>query len=120
MEKRFVLRNEKVAEHAVSAVLAAAEEGTTNEVLIRPYKSRRSRDQNDMMWAIMRAIAKHTGDDVNSVKEVLQRKFLGLQTKEALGDTVTFIRPTSDLNVEEFSEFLEQLQAFANEWGVRL
>jgi hypothetical protein len=95
------------------------------EIEIRPSKSRRSLDQNALFWKWMEELSGYftkngrplTKDDAH---DLMCHKFLGYVTK-VIGET-EIVKPvtTSKLPVGDFTEFLEEIDAWAVDKGCML
>jgi hypothetical protein len=75
------------------------------EVIIKPFKHKRSLAQNRFMWgALLDAFVRATGDnDKEYLKFYLQEKYL----KEYRDGNRYIIKGTSELKVDEMQKFLE-------------
>lgn len=74
--------------------------------------SKRSIAQNNLMHALFRRIAKHTGDSVESVKAWFKRHYLGTFQYEFQGEVVEELIPTSKLSVKAMEEFITQIMCW--------
>ena len=82
------------------------------ELSLRPYKPTRSQIQNARYWAIVTKISEHTGHDKDELHEMLKMRFLGTQTSELEGETITHQRSSARLKVKEFAEYMERCEAW--------
>lgn len=86
-------------------------------------KYRRSHPQNSRYWAILHAMSdriKPQGQTYSADTWHLWAKsrFLGCDdVKLPSGKVLSIARSTADLDVAEFSNYMEQVEAFANERG---
>ncbi len=95
------------------------------EIECRPAKSRRSPDQNALFWKWMEELSWYfskrgnalTKDDAH---DLMCHTFLGYEEKTIGRTLVTKMRTTSKLSVEEFSEFLDKIDAWAADKGCYL
>lgn len=119
MKRKIILRKAYQVERFVDAVQEAVVEhengGDLHEVLIRPYKSKRSLEANAKLHALLASIASFTGDDMESTKLQMKSLFLIPKATHKLpsGDKYVVFPSTADFNVSEMSEFIEKVQAFA-------
>lgn len=76
-------------------------------------KPKRSIKQNDLYWRWLRIIAKETGNDIDLLHKVFCKKFLGYDVAEVMGEKIAVARGTSKLKVDEMSDYLTNVEAFA-------
>lgn len=111
------------------------------EVIIRPYRKNRSREQNSLYWKWLGEISLETGEDTESLHETFKRKFLApilkrddegyrdlsveLQTLRGNGqhesaDRIGLILlsklSTGALTTKQFSEYLDYIEKHAAEF----
>lgn len=109
------------------------DKGRPIEVIIRPYKEKRSTQANEYMWSILKDISEQAffQDIKYSTKvwhEHCKRSFLpekcakGIEKWSELPITGEPIlnMSTTDLNTKEFADYCTQLEVFAIELGVKL
>lgn len=82
------------------------------ELSLKPYKPTRSQQQNSRYWLIITKISDHTGHDKNELHEMFKNRFLGMQTTEIAGETITHQRSSAKLKVAEFQEYMERVEAW--------
>lgn len=82
------------------------------DVTIVKHKAKRSDDQNALYWVWVTLVAKETGNDSETIHKTLARKFLGFDTYEVLGEKIAKVRSTTKLSTEEFTNYLNQVEAF--------
>ena len=120
----YVLRNRsytvrwKCLQHIESLDL---EGDTPYEIVIRPHKSSRSIEQNNLLHSWLREIAEETGHTVEEIKDYVCSEYLG--SREYLGINGTPKRrlvTTSELSVEEMSALIERVAQLGAEQGVQL
>jgi len=105
-------------EHIESLDLAG---DTPYEVIVRPYKSSRSIEQNNLLHSWIRAIAEETGHSVEEIKDYVCSEYLG--SREYLGINGTPKRrlvTTSELSVEEMSALIERVTELGAQVGAQL
>lgn len=93
-------------------------------VTIKPFKKKRTRSQNSLMWAryeeIAHAIHSETGADKDDIHEYCKAHFAPPKVKEVFGEAIV-IRSTAALDTKEMSEFMDKVEAWAaTEFGVQL
>ena len=122
--QRYVLKNRayqvrwRVMEHIESLDL---EGDTPYEVIVRPYKSSRSIEQNNLLHSWIRAIAEETGHSVEEIKDYVCSEYLG--SREYLGINGTpksRLVTTSELSVEEMSALIERVTELGAQVGAQL
>lgn len=87
---------------------------------IKRKSTKRTSPQNALFHMWVRCIASETGNSNETVKKVLCRKFLGFDTSECMGETIGEVRHTSTLTTEQMTEFMNQVEAFASDYGIIL
>ena len=89
-------------------------------ITIKRASTKRSIDQNNLMWLWLECIARETGTPKNDIYMYYCKKFLMKTIK--VGDREERIYNTSSkLNTEQMSEFLTKIQAdAATELGITL
>jgi hypothetical protein len=86
------------------------------QITARPYKSKRSLEQNDRLWELYSAIGKYIGEDSNRVHELMGYQFLRSQTVIA-GVPVEIIKSTTKLNTQEMCDYQDAIERWANDIG---
>lgn len=128
--KRYILRDASIR-NRLKVKLDAMELDPQKpfEVLIRPYKKNRSLAQNNLMWKWLGVIVNDLRDEhglkTNSddLKDYFQREYLGHKDYIVTSEDgeITRLRGTSELNTAQFTEFLNQIEVYANaELGINL
>lgn len=94
------------------------------EIVLRPYQSKRSTEQNKRLWALYREIADNVWVDgrkfdQDTWHEYFKRRFIGC-TERVLPDGGTETRgiSTKTLNTAEMAEYQTRIEAWAAEQGV--
>lgn len=96
------------------------------EVTVKPYKKKRSVDQNARYWAILQAIAKQLPDETGKFYSVetwhryMKQTFLGVDTVVVDGDAKLIEKPSRKLNVVEFNDYMTQVEVWAVEHDVNI
>ena len=111
----------------VLGVIAAQELDGSIEVVVRQYKKSRSLAQNNLLhyWVgdISKQVFESQGRQIAPewFKEYFKTLFLGQETTEIKGKSITMTRSTAKLKTGEFSELLDRIDHYCNdEWGIRL
>jgi len=89
---------------------------------IKKHRKKRSIPQNRLYWLWIKAIEDHTGNHKDTIHELLKRKFLKWEVKkiEGLG-TYHIPGSTKNLDTKGFTEYLDKIQLWANNFfGYRL
>lgn len=124
-EQRFIIPKAGDLSRAVAVLSAMAKDGPV-EVSAKPYKAKRSTDQNALLWSIYADIIRMGGEAMAGwTKDDLHEFFLGSH----FGWTECRLfgerrkkpaRRSSRLNKQEFSDFVEFIVRFMAEQGVYL
>ena len=122
MEKiRYVLRNDEAVDSCIDKLYAlGANEDSPYEVTIQKYKSKRSSEQNNRYWLLLRTFSKETGHTVDELHAILATELLGIDTLESdvTGKTYELPYSTSKMKVDDFGEYMERVEQFMSEYGV--
>ena len=92
-------------------------------VTVEPYKRKRTLDQNAYLHAVpLKIISQHTGHDLEELKEYLCGEAFGWKEITIGERTISKpVKTTSQLNVEQFTWFIEWVLAWAsNELNLRI
>jgi hypothetical protein len=120
--QKYVLRTYQIRWRCIEAINALDLESETDyEVIVRPYKSSRSMEQNNLLHSWLREIAEETGHTVEEIKDYVCSEYLG--SREYLGINGTPKRrlvSTSELSVEEMSALIERVAQLGAEVGAQL
>ena len=113
--KHFRIVNSKVAHNAAEFVKSLPLEPVM-EVTIKPWKKKRSVQQNKLYWMWMGIISEEVGHSSEEMHELFASKLLPLESKEVCGEVVNIRKSTTKLSVKEFTEYLLKVEAFASEF----
>lgn len=106
---------------AVLDYLGGLPAGKPYDVTIVLHRDKRSDPQNALYWSWVGLVARETGNDRDTVHKVFAKKFLGTEVTEIAGEKIGRIKSTAKLSKEDFSEYLNQVEAFClTELGMRL
>jgi hypothetical protein len=86
------------------------------KVQVTERKHIRNLSQNDYYWAILEGLSDHLGYTKEEIHELLKYKFLKY-AKEIAGQPVVIVPSTTDLDTAQFSDYIENVLKFANEYG---
>lgn len=124
--RKYVLRSDAIVEGAREFIGELPRE-PLYEVVIQPYRVKRSIAQNSLLHFWMRHISDwyyHTHGQLIAPevwKIFFKRHFLGQEHHEMLGETWDETRHTSDLSVKEMGEFLNNIDHYCgSEFGMSL
>ncbi len=118
VKRRFVLRNREIIERLIAFLLSLPlDDDRPLEVVIRPYRSKRTLEQNAYYWRLIGEIADFTGDDKESVSLERKARFLAPVKVVELpdGSKAAAFPSTADMTVKELATFCEIIEA----WAVR-
>lgn len=83
-------------------------------------KKVRSLSQNNLYWKWISVICKETGGSKDPIHEALMKMFLAPTIEEVFGELTEYYT-TTNLEVPEFSTYLDQIQAFVSvDYGIML
>lgn len=99
---------------AVKAYLDRIPLGNGYDVEITRRKQTRTNRQNSLYWKWVSIISSETGNDAETIHKVLCKRFLGVDVVFVKGfeEKVARIRETHTLSKEDFSTYLDQVEAF--------
>lgn len=89
-------------------------EGKRISLEARLWSRKRTISQNKYYWKYLEAIEEKTGHDVYELHEYFRRIFLRPVERTVLGQTALYPRSTTELNKDEFSEYLDKICARTN------
>ena len=118
--RRLILRSPDIRARAAEFVAGLPVDAERPfEVVVGPYKRRRTLAQNrtfhQWVTAIANAYEESHGERIAPEvwKEYLKSLFLGEASAEVMGKVVTTTRHTADLSVSEFCDFLDAVDRWA-------
>ena len=76
------------------------------------FKSRRSNSQNDLYWAMLKELGDYTGYSDLELHDLMRFKYLS-EKKTVAGSEIYAIKSTTSLNVDEFTNYIHDIQRFA-------
>ena len=97
------------------------ENPTTQEAVVTIGKSRRSDAQNRLYFAWVDILAKEIGYSKREMHFVLADKFLTkIEFKTKSGKDISQIPSTRELNVDEFIDYICEIEMLSGEHGIKL
>lgn len=88
------------------------------DVVVRPFKSPRSLQQNRYYWGVaIKIMCDATGHDPELMHEILKNRFL-LQRNFVVGEFIEAPKSTTQLTTEEMTNYLKNIQQWAAELGI--
>lgn len=118
--KQLVPRGKVELERA-ALIVAGLSPAKPWRITIAPYRSKRSPEQNSLLWAIYEEIARETGNEKQDIHEAMKARFLDRRFLKLGDESLPIPASSTALDTMEFSEFVEKVQAFAaQELGIQL
>ncbi len=117
MSMRVIVRDEGALRAAIPGFVSKMVPGKPYEVWIRPFKRRRSLDQNAKMHAMIRELAKHIGYSETELKDYLKSAYGPHETRNLFGSDTVVPKSTSNYTVDEAGEMIEILYMHGAEVG---
>lgn len=90
------------------------------EISVKPYKKSRSNAQNRLYWCWLSVLSQEIGYTKDELHEFFKHKFLGSEYKTVFGAEVLIANSSADLKVQEFTDYLTQIEVFAMSHGFML
>lgn len=79
---------------------------------IRPYKSKRSLDQNSRYWKLITEAGAHFGYEADEFHQLMGYKFLRYAKNRR-----EFIKSTTKLNTAEMADYQDKIERFCSQHG---
>lgn len=144
---RIVAYNKERLNQAIRILtnLAGVDEKNQMEIIIRPYKRNRSREQNSLYWKWLTVIEQETGQDRESLHEHYKGRFLARilvrddiryatmsqrvkqvrndgmhDIADAMRSDIMFMTSTSVLSTKQFSEYMDCIERDVANFGITL
>ncbi len=76
------------------------------------FKNKRSNSQNDLYWAMLKELSDYTGYSDLELHDMFRFKYLS-EKKTVAGSEIYAIKSTTSLNVDQFAEYIHDIQRFA-------
>lgn len=90
--------------------------GSRVSVVMKKFRKQRSIPQNSWYWAVVTVLAEYAGTDQAEMHDTLRSMFLGFDANS----NFPILRSTTDLNTEEFTEYMAQIFELARQHEVKL
>ena len=113
----YVLKNDDVKKSCTDHIQSL---DGVYRVIIEPYKKDRTKAQNRLYWLWLGIIAADTGNSPENLHEVLKLKFLGTEKIQSLGYLIEIPKSTTKLTTQEFTDYLDKIEALALSIDIRL
>jgi len=112
----------RIAFKACWTAFCGSEFGTGFELVLQPLKSKRSQSQNRLYWALLRQISAVVWIDGKQYSDVVwheyfARMFIGSSDLPSGGKVAI---STTTLSIEEFGNYITQIEQWAAELGYPL
>lgn len=85
-------------------------------VTVKPFKAKRTLDQNSRLWKLYTALGEHIGHSPDEVHQLMGWKFLR-ELKTINGETVEVIKSTTKLTTSEMSTYQDGIERWASQIG---
>ena len=116
MKHRLIIQNEGVLKRAASILQSLEGDFTElHEVIIRPYKSKRSDEQNRRLHKIIGMCAAESGETIDGMKKAFNRELLEPIAFKAKTNEPIY-QSTADMNVSELCDFMSKVEMLAAQW----
>jgi hypothetical protein len=90
-------------------------------ISISKNKPKRTELQNNLYWKWCTIIGGEIGYTKDEIHILLANKFLGrIEVHTKSGEIVSSVRSTKGLKVEEFTQYLNDIDMFSAEWSITL
>ena len=90
-------------------------ENKTYSLSLLKSTKKRSLPQNKLYWLYLNCLSVETGNTSNDLHEYFKDKFLNKELIEVLGRQILVEASTAKLNTKAFTEYLENIVAFASQ-----
>ncbi|MDX8400812.1 MAG: recombination protein NinB [Gallionellaceae bacterium] len=118
MNKRIILRTPQIIAHAVETLQAIEPDNDAPmEMIIRPWKSKRSGQQNRRLHKIIGECAKESGYTIEEMKMVFKTEILEpVSWFDYKGHKCPQYESTAQMNVTELNAMMEGVENLAALW----
>ena len=90
-------------------------------ISLKEDRMNRSQRQNALLWMWYKVIGDETGYTQHAMHDVLRDQFLGYrEVKKKDGSVLKVLKSTTELNVDQMKDYLNEIDMFAREWGIML
>jgi len=115
--QRFIIKNTDIKRNAQAAIQELDPDKAMEVEIKQPN---RSRSQNALYWQWLTVLSNETGYTKDEMHTLMAGYFLGTETMTVDGQAITVAKSTRNLTVGQFSEYLEEIEAWALEHDVYL
>ena len=116
--RQFVVRGMDQLQ-AVAKIILGLSPDKPWRIELTPHRSKRTPDQNALLWAIYTEIAKGTGHSSEEIHEALKHKLLPPRHITVADQVLMVPGSTAKLDTAAFSDYVEQVRAWsASELGI--
>lgn len=116
---KFILRDRQIQARALEAI-QGLDLAQPWEVVVRPFKPRKTDPQRNTLHLWLRVMADETGHSIEELKHYIKEEFLGFEETLVMGRPYRVLRSTEDLNRAEYADLLDRVSALAAELGIQL
>jgi len=109
--------NDDVKQAAIKAIQGL--EGVY-DIRIEKHKKDRTKAQNSLLWLWLGIISNDTGESPENLHEIFKLKFLGTEKIQSLGYNIEIPKSTTRLTTQEFTDYLDKIEALAMSINIRL
>jgi len=119
-ERTYILRDGGVRDRCLRA-LGDLDLSKCYEVVIRPWKAKRTDEQNAFWHVLIGKVASATGNDAETIKDFFKNEFGPKRVVMIHGEARAVPKPSSAYSVEEMSEVIERSIEWALvEFGIKV
>jgi hypothetical protein len=86
------------------------------QVTVRPYKSKRTLEQNSRLWVLYNELGQHIGHTADEVHELMGYQFLR-ELKTINGQAVEVIKSTTKLDTKAMTDYQDSIVRWAAQIG---
>lgn len=113
----YILRTKKLCHAAAKLLILAFNSELLHEVIIRPFKSTRSQQQNRYYWKVLALMGEHFGYTKDELHEYFKSEFLEPKESIVFGEEVKEYATTTKLKKDEFAWYMDQITMRVAEQG---
>jgi hypothetical protein len=115
----IIFRDEGTKERAIQRIKAIKpDQEKPLAIWIGPYKKIRTLEQNALYWRLIGRISDATGHDRDVLHIFFKRRAFGAQVEQVGPEMVEVIKSSAKASRGDFSELIEHVQAFIEEYGI--
>lgn len=113
----YILKDDKIKANCIDYIKSL--DGVW-DIEINKHKNNRSLAQSRLYHMWVGIISKDTGNSHDELCEIFKLKFLGSETINAMGYKIERPKSTTKLNTQEFTDYLDKIEALATSIDIRL